>query len=114
MTELSQLTSTFLDFLSSQDKNWSLCTLSFMACFLVFFALYIPLKHYRQQWTKVYVICFSLFFAFKANGALMWLLPFTTFVSWYLTHSMMRLKHGKLRKTGLAITIFTELIPLLY
>ena len=26
----------------------------------------------------------------------------------------MRLKHGKLRKTGLAITIFTELIPLLY
>lgn len=114
MTEVSQLTSTFLDFLSSQDKNWSLCTLSFMACFLVFFALYIPLRHYRQQWTKVYVICFSLFFAFKANGALMWLLPFTTFVSWYLTHSMMRLKHGKLRKMGLAITIFTELIPLLY
>jgi len=85
-----------------------------MACFLVFFALYIPLRHYRQQWTKVYVICFSLFFAFKANGALMWLLPFTTFVSWYLTHSMMRLKHGKWRKMGLAITIFTELIPLLY
>ena len=44
----------------------------------------------------------------------MWLLPFTTLTSWYLTRFMMRLKRGKIRKIGLAIVIFTELIPLLY
>ena len=105
---------TFFDFLSSQDKNWSLCTFPFMASFLVFFAIYIGLNRYRQTWTKAYVIAFSLFFAFKANGVLMWLLPIVTISSWYLTRFMMRLKRGKVRKIGLAIVILTELLPLLY
>ena len=111
---MTQLSSALLSFLSTQDKNWSLCTLPFMATFLVFFAIFLCLNRYQRTWMKLYVILFSLFFAFKANGALMWLLPFTTLTSWYLTRFMMRLKRGKIRKIGLAIVIFTELIPLLY
>ena len=114
MTNITQLMTAFFDFLSSQDKNWSLCTFPFMASFLVFFAIYIGLNRYRQTWTKAYVIAFSLFFAFKANGVLMWLLPIVTISSWYLTRFMMRLKRGKVRKIGLAIVILTELLPLLY
>lgn len=100
MAEITQLTTALFDFLSSQDKNWSLCTFPFMVSFLVFFAIYIGLNRYRPMWTKVYVIAFSLFFAFKANGILMWLLPIITISSWYLTHFMMRLKRGKVRKIG--------------
>ena len=114
MAEITQLTTALFDFLSSQDKNWSLCTFPFMVSFLVFFAIYIGLNRYRPMWTKVYIIAFSLFFAFKANGKLMWLLPIITISSWYLTRFMMRLKRGKVRKIGLALVILSELIPLLY
>ena len=114
MANITQLTTTLLDFLSTQDKNWSLCTLAFMASFLVFFAIYIGLNRYRQPWTKAYVIAFSLFFAYKANGILMLLLPITAISSWYLTRFMMRLKRGKIRRTGLFLVIMTELMPLLY
>lgn len=38
MAKITQLTTTLLDFLSTQDKSWSLCTLAFMASFLVFYA----------------------------------------------------------------------------
>ena len=114
MAEITQLTTALFDFLSSQDKNWSLCTFPFMVSFLVFFAIYIGLNRYRPMWTKVYIIAFSLFFAFKANGVLMWLLPIITISSWYLTRFMMRLKRGKVRKIGLALVVLTELIPLLY
>ena len=114
MAEITQLTTALFDFLSSQDKNWSLCTFPFMVSFLVFFAIYIGLNRYRPMWTKVYVIAFSFFFAFKANGILMWLLPIITISSWYLTRFMMRLKRGKVRKIGLALVILSELIPLLY
>lgn len=114
MANITQLTTTLLDFLSTQDKNWSLCTLAFMASFLVFFAIYIGLNRYRQPRTKAYVIAFSLFFAYKANGILMLMLPITAISSWYLTRFMMRLKRGKIRRSGLAIVILAELTPLLY
>ena len=114
MAEITQLTTALFDFLSSQDKNWSLCTFPFMVSFLVFFAIYIGLNRYRPKWTRAYVFAFSLFFAFKANGILMWLLPIITISSWYLTRFMMRLKRGKVRKIGLALVILSELIPLLY
>ena len=114
MANIKQLTTTLLDFLSTQDTSWSLCTLAFMASFLVFFAIYIGLNRYRQPWTKAYVIAFSLFFAYKANGILMLMLPITAISSWYLTRFMMRLKRGKIRRSGLAIVILAELTPLLY
>ncbi|MGP1591828.1 MAG: MBOAT family O-acyltransferase [Prevotella multiformis] len=114
MAKITQLTITLLDFLSIQDKSWSLCTLAFMASFLVFFAIYIGLNRYRQPWTKAYVIAFSLFFAYKANGILMLMLPITAISSWYLTRFMMRLRRGKIRRSGLAIVILAELTPLLY
>ena len=114
MAKITQLTTTLLDFLSTQDKSWSLCTLAFMASFLVFFAIYIGLNRYRQPWTKAYVIAFNLFFAYKANGILMLMLPITAISSWYLTRFMMRLKRGKIRRSGLAIVILAELTPLLY
>ncbi|MCR5076910.1 MAG: MBOAT family protein [Prevotella sp.] len=114
MTDIAQLSTTLLSFLSSPDKGWSLCTLPFMTIFLVFLAIYIGMSRCRHTWMKGYVILFSLFFAFKANGILMLLLPLTTLVSWYLTRFMMRLRRGKVRKTGLIIIILTELAPLVY
>lgn len=108
------MTTALFEFLSSPDRSWSLSTFPFMVSFLIFFAIYIGINRYRQGWTKVYVILFSLFFAFKANGFLMWLLPITTISSWYLTRYMMRLRRGKVRRIGLVFVLLTELLPLLY
>ena len=58
MVNITQLTTALFEFLSTQDKNWSLCTFPFMVSFLVFFAIYIGLNRYRQTWTKAYVIAF--------------------------------------------------------
>lgn len=44
----------------------------------------------------------------------MLMLPITAISSWYLTRFMMRLKRGKIRRSGLAIVILAELTPLLY
>lgn len=114
MIDWQQTTAALGNFLTSTSKEWSLCTLPFMVAFLLFFAIYIGVNHRRKTWMQAYVILFSLFFAFKANGGLMLLLPITTIVSWYLTKKMMRLKRGKPRKVGLVLIIFLELLPLLY
>ncbi|WP_028897930.1 MBOAT family protein [Prevotella sp. HUN102] len=114
MIDLQQTISALGTFLTTSSKEWSISTLPFMVAFLLFFAIYIGINHCRKTWMQAYVILFSLFFAFKANGALMLLLPAATVISWYLTKKMMRLKRGEPRKVGLGLIIFLELFPLLY
>lgn len=114
MFDVQQIFSSFVAFLITASKDWSMYTIPFMVTFLLFFAIYIGIGRYRRAWMRTYVILFSLFFAYKANGTLMFLLPTVTLVSWYLTKKMMRLRRGKPRKIGLAILILIELFPLLY
>ncbi|GAB6982113.1 MBOAT family O-acyltransferase [Prevotella dentasini] len=114
MIEPSQLLPSLLSFLSTSDGSWSLCTIPFMAAFVAFFALYLVFCKERRSWMQLYVVAFSLFFAFKANGALMVLLPTTALLSWFLTPKMMRLRRGTPRRAGLWLVILIELLPLLY
>ncbi|WP_277064494.1 MBOAT family O-acyltransferase [Prevotella aurantiaca] len=114
MIDLKQTIGAFFSFLATSNKDWSFCTLSFMIAFLLFFAGYIYINGSRKTWMKAYVVLFGMFFAYKANGALMVLLPITTLLSWFLTKKMMRLRRGKPRRVGVFIVILIELLPLLY
>lgn len=96
-----------------QDKNWSLCTISFMVAFIIFFAFYLIINRKRRTLMMGYVILFSLFFAYKANGTLMLLLPATALLSWGLTEQIKK-STGKQRKLWLTLTIMLDLMPLLY
>ena len=112
MIDLQQTINALLSFLTTPNKDWSFCTLSFMVAFLVFFAVYLYINRYRKVWLKAYVVLFGLLFAYKANGALMVLLPITTLLSWFLTKKMMRLRRGKPRRIGLSLVILIELLRL--
>ena len=70
MIDLQQTTNALLSFLTTPNKDWSFCTLSFMVAFLVFFAVYLYINRYRKAWLKAYVVLFGLLFAYKANGTL--------------------------------------------
>ena len=100
-------------FLTTLDKGWSLCTIPFMVTFIVFFAIYLFVNRTRRTAMMVYVVAFSLFFAYKANGILMLLLPMTALLSWALTE-LMKKTQGWQRKLWLTIIILLDLTPLLY
>lgn len=102
-----------LQFFTTPDNEWSFVTMPFMVLFIVFFAVYIWLNRTRHTAMLAYVVAFSLFFAFKANGWLMVLLPLTTLLSWKLT-DMLRQREGSHRRWLLAATVAVELLPLLY
>lgn len=112
--DFNYVLNSILDFLSSQEKGWTVCSVPFMAIFVVFFVGYIIISNKTPILCKIYVLLFSLFFAFKANGALFVILIFTTILSWLLTPKITILRRGKIRKIGLSIIILIELIPLLY
>lgn len=112
--DFEHIVNSFSSFLFQPTKDWSFCTIPFMASFLIFFAIYIGLNKHKKVSKQAYVILFSLFFAYKANGALMLLLPLTTLSSWFFTQKMMRLRRGKPRKIGLFLVLSIELLPLLY
>lgn len=114
MEALGQITSLFFSFLTHRSEEWSLLSVPFFATFVAFFAIYILLCKQRQQAMQAYLIAFGLFFAFKANGTLMLLLPLTIITSWYLTEKMMRLRKGRPRQMGLVLLIAIELLPLIH
>ena len=89
-------------------------SLPFMVAFLLFFTIYVGMSKLHQKWKTIYILLFSLFFAYKANGILMLLLLAVTLGSWYLTRLMMKLHCGRPRRLGLAFLILLELSPLFY
>lgn len=112
--DTTHLLNLLTDFLTIPDKSWSFCTIPFWVVFLVFYAIYLMLiRSRRQSLLLSYVIVFSLFFAFKANGVLMLLLPATAVVSWWLTRVMQQTEGNK-RKTLLWTNIVLTLLPLVY
>ncbi len=102
-----------LQFFTTPDGEWSLVTMPFMVLFIIFFGGYIWLNRMRHTAMLAYVVVFSLFFAFKANGWLMLLLPATVLLSWKMT-DMLRRREGSSRRWLLAATVTVELLPLLY
>ena len=113
MLDLQNILEQFLTFLTTQDKAWSLCTIPFLVTFIVFFAIYLVIQRSRRILMMGYVVAFSLFFAYKANGILMLLLPATALLSWWLTKKMNTCEGWKRRLWLIAIILLT-LAPLLY
>lgn len=102
-----------IHFFTTPDKAWSLVSLPFAVAFVPFFGLYIAIRHSFKTLMLAYVVAFSLFFAYKANGVLMLLLPATVLLSYYLTRKMDEWE-GPRRKGLMWLTVAVELLPLLY
>lgn len=88
-------------------------SLPFAILFVVFLGLYTLIRHYSRTAMMCYVIAFGLFFAYKANGMLMWLLPATAVINYGLTQEM-RLREGKGRKALLTSVVLIDLGLLAY
>ena len=101
-----------IDFLTTPSQGWSLLTYPFLVTFVCFYSVYLLVSMRRREVILCYVIAFSLFFSFKANGVLMLLLPVSAFLSWWMTKKMMRSDNH--RKLWLWATILVTLAPLVY
>ncbi len=87
----------------------------FWALFLAFLPLYAWLAGgQRKNGMMLYVVAFSLFFAFKANGTLMLLLPLTAFVTWALVNCLREAAGSGVRKAWLTVIVLVNLVPLIY
>lgn len=98
-----------LSMLVTADENWTFLSLQFFALFLLFYLFFIILSPAKRVYRKIYVVAFSLFFAYKGGG-LWFLLPAITIVSWLLTRLMGRAEHN--RRLLCSITIIVTLAPL--
>lgn len=101
-----------LRLLIQPEKDWSFVSLSFFAVFVIFYIIYIALGRTNRRLILTYVTIFSLFFAWKANGPLMVLLPATAIFSWWSTRRMMH--SDRFRRLWLTVIIIVDLAPLLY
>ena len=103
-----------MHYLKAPDSAWSLVSLPFALTFIVFLALFIIIRNASRNAMLGYVVAFSLFFAYKANGVLMALLPITVLLSYYMTRRMKEEEEHADRKRWLWMTVAVELLPLLY
>jgi len=95
--------------------------ISFWLVFVLFLAIYAIVRNYFRLGMLLYVVSFSLFFYWMANGYLMLLLPAVACFTWwsgrYLSATSMNGEKGWspcARKWGLAVSIIVILFPLLY
>ena len=104
----------FTDLFTTQDPGLQFSTIKFWILFVVFFAFFISIRNKKRTLMMSYVILFSLFIAFKANGWLMLLLPATTLLSWTMTEKMKKMTSNTGKKWWLTAIIIVDLLPLLY
>ena len=102
-----------IHFLTTPDEAWSLVSVPFAVSFVLFFGLYIAIRQSSRRMMLAYVVVFSLFFAYKANGVLMLLLPATVLLSYFLTRKMNEWE-GRRRTWLMWLTVVVDLLPLLY
>lgn len=88
-------------------------SIPFALLFIPFLAVYTILRNYSRTAMMMYVISFGLFFAYKVNGTMMWLLPLTACINYAITQEM-RLHEGKARKYLLTLVICIDLALLCY
>ena len=114
MITVQQILSSLQEYFTLHDGGLQYCTLTFFITFLIFYAVYIIVRNGRREAMLGYVVVFSIFYAYKANGWFMLLLPATTLISWWLTRMMQKLPDGGKRKTLATFTVIIVLSPLLY
>ena len=100
-------------FVYQADSPLMMGSIPFALLFIFFLAIYILLKSYSRTAMMMYVICFSLFFAYKVNGMVMWMLPLTACINYAVTQEM-RLHEGKARKALLTFVVLVDLALLCY
>lgn len=102
------------NFFTEHDGGLMYCSLTFFITFLVFYSIYILSRTGRKEGMQIYVILFSLFYAYKANGWFMLLLPITTLLSWTLVEVMKKRKEKQTRKLIATLDVLIVLSPLVY
>ena len=80
---------------------------------VAFLAVYTLLKQWSRTAMMLCAVAFNMYFAFRLNGSLMWLLPATACLNYALTQEM-RLHEGRARKLILIAAIVTDLSVLAY
>ena len=100
-------------FVYQADSPLMMGSIPFALLFIFFLAIYTLLKSYSRTAMMMYVICFSLFFAYKVNGMVMWMLPLTACINYAVTQEM-RLHEGKARKALLTFVVLVDLTLLCY
>ena len=88
-------------------------SMGFWLVFLLFLGVYALLKKSTKCGMMCWVIGFSLFFFYKANGWLMLLLPATAAANWLLVEAM-RKAQLRYRKALLTVAVVIDLSALLY
>lgn len=110
----NQIYQSLINFFVNHDGGLMYCSLTFFITFLVFYAIYIIVRQGTKVGMQLYVIAFSLFYAYKANGWFMLLLPATTLISWSLVEGMKKIRRKKIRKLIATINVLIVLSPLLF
>jgi alginate O-acetyltransferase complex protein AlgI len=95
------------------DSPLMMGSIPFALLFIVFLAVYTLLRHFSRTAMMAYVVAFSLFFAYKVNGTVMWMLPLTAVLNYALTQEM-RLREGIRRKALLTSVVVIDLALLCY
>lgn len=80
---------------------------------VAFLAVYTLVKRASRTAMMLYVVAFNLYFAYRLNGGMMWLLPATACFNYALTQEM-ALREGRTRKLLLATVVVADLAVLAY
>lgn len=80
---------------------------------VAFLAIYTLMKRASRTAMMLYVVAFNLYFAYRLNGGVMWLLPATACFNYALTQEM-ALREGRTRKLLLATVVVADLAVLAY
>lgn len=80
---------------------------------VAFLAIYTLVKRASRTAMMLYVVAFNLYFAYRLNGSVMWLLPATACFNYALTQEM-SLREGRTRKLLLATVVVADLAVLAY
>lgn len=80
---------------------------------VAFLAVYTLVKRASRTAMMLYVVAFNLYFAYRLNGSVMWLLPATACFNYALTQEM-ALREGRTRKLLLATVVVADLAVLAY
>lgn len=118
MNTFQQIFYSIYHFLTEHDGAMMYCSLSFFLTFLIFYAIFIYIRRSgvkdRKRSMQIYVIVFSLFYAYKANGWFMLLLPATTLISYYLVEWMKSYSGKSARKLIATVNVLVVLSPLMF
>lgn len=80
---------------------------------VAFLAIYTLVKRASRTAMMLYVVAFNLYFAYRLNGGVMWLLPATACFNYALTQEM-ALREGRTRKLLLTTVVVADLAVLAY